>query len=115
MRKESVHGMTRRPWTDIVSNIGMTRPDIALIQRALLAYGYRIEETGENDPQTRFVVRAFQMHFRPSDHSGRIDQETSAILFALIEKYRPEAKFDASKQQSANQATPPRNHFLETA
>lgn len=90
-------------------------PDIALIQRALLAYGYRIEETGENDPQTRFVVRAFQMHFRPSDHSGRIDQETSAILFALIEKYRPEAKLDASKQQSANQATPPRNHFLETA
>ena len=72
-------------------------PDIALIQRALLAYGYQIEETGENDPQTRFVVRAFQMHFRPSDHSGQIDEETSAILFALLAKYRPEAEFVASK------------------
>jgi N-acetylmuramoyl-L-alanine amidase len=72
-------------------------PDIALIQRALLAYGYRIEETGENDPQTRFVVRAFQMHFRPADHSGQIDAETSAILFALLAKYRPEAEFVASK------------------
>ena len=88
-------------------------PNIALIQRALLAYGYRIDETGENDPQTRFVVRAFQMHFRPSDHSGRIDQETSAILFALIEKYRPEAKFDAARLPAANQPIPPRNHFLE--
>ena len=72
-------------------------PDIALIQRALLAYGYQIEETGENDPQSRFVVRAFQMHFRPSDHSGQIDEETSAILFALLAKYRPEAEFVASK------------------
>ena len=72
-------------------------PDIALIQRALLAYGYRIEETGQNDLQTRFVVRAFQMHFRPSDHSGQIDAETSAILFALLAKYRSEAEFVASK------------------
>ncbi len=89
-------------------------PDIALIQRALLAYGYRIEETGENDPQTRFVVRAFQMHFRPADYSGRIDQETSAILFALLEKYRPEAKFDAARLPAADQPIPPRNHFLKT-
>jgi N-acetyl-anhydromuramyl-L-alanine amidase AmpD len=65
-------------------------PDLAIVQAALNAYGYQIDETCENDAQTRFVTRAFQMHFRPSDFSGNIDTETLAILFALIEKYRPE-------------------------
>jgi len=65
-------------------------PTLKLIQRALSAYGYAIEETGENDVQTRFVVRAFQMHFRPSNVSGEADADTAAILYALLEKYRPE-------------------------
>jgi N-acetylmuramoyl-L-alanine amidase len=64
--------------------------DILLIQRALDAYGYPVEETGKDDVQTRFVVRAFQMHFRQSDYDGQVDAETAAILFALLEKYRPE-------------------------
>ena len=64
--------------------------DMSKVQRALLEYGYEIEETGENDVQTRFVLRAFQMHFRPTDTSGRADGETLAILFALLEKYRSE-------------------------
>lgn len=66
-------------------------PELKSIQRALLAYGYDIEATGANDVQTRFVVRAFQMHFRPENTSGRPDGETAAILFALLEKYRPDA------------------------
>lgn len=66
-------------------------PDLALLQRALAAYGYEIEATGLDDPQTRFALRAFQMHFRPRDWSGQPDAETAAILFALIEKYRPRA------------------------
>ncbi len=66
-------------------------PDLAAMQRALAAFGYRIEETGENDVQTRFVVRAFQMRFRPASWSGGIDAETAAILFALLEKYRPDS------------------------
>ena len=37
------------------------------------------------------VLRAFQAHFRPSNWSGQPDVETAAILFALIEKYRPDA------------------------
>lgn len=65
-------------------------PELRRIQRALNAYGYLIELTGENDVQTRFVVRAFQMHFRPEMTSGQIDNETVAILYALLEKYRPE-------------------------
>ena len=61
-----------------------------MFQNALNAYGYEIDVTGENDPQTRFAVRAFQMHFRPTDYSGNIDTETAAILFSLLERYRPE-------------------------
>lgn len=63
-------------------------PDLASVQAALNKYGYLVEETGQNDPQTRFVMRSFQMHFRPSDASGQLDAETAAILFALIDKYR---------------------------
>lgn len=64
-------------------------PDMAATQAALSRYGYLIEETGESDVQTRFVVRSLQMHFRPSDPSGQMDAETAAILFALNDKYRP--------------------------
>lgn len=66
-------------------------PDLGLLQRGLAAYGYGIEETGKLDEQTRDVLRAFQMHFRPSGWSGEPDIETAAILFALLEKYRPGA------------------------
>ncbi len=63
-------------------------PDILLIQRALRAYGYRVEPTAEHDAQTQFAVRAFQMHFRPTGHSGQMDVESAAILFSLLDKYR---------------------------
>lgn len=66
-------------------------PTLMLLQRALVAYGYRLEASGNADPQTRFVVRAFQMHYRPADWSGQPDPETAAVLFALLEKYRPRA------------------------
>ena len=78
-------------------------PELTLLQRALNAYGYQIEPTGENDPQTRFVVRAFQSHYRPSNWSGDADVETAAILFALIEKYRPDALEDLSRVGSREQ------------
>ncbi|MBJ88862.1 MAG: N-acetylmuramoyl-L-alanine amidase [Woeseia sp.] len=65
-------------------------PTLHMLQHALNAYGYEIDVTGENDPQTRFAVRAFQMHFRPADYSGNIDTQTAAILFSLLERYRPE-------------------------
>jgi len=48
-----------------------------------------VDETGEHDRPTQFALRAFQLHFRPSDWSGQPDAETAAILFALLEKYRP--------------------------
>ena len=65
-------------------------PSVLEFQQAMRRYGYKVEPTGVNDIQTRFAVRAFQMHFRPSDYSGQADAETAAILYALNEKYRPE-------------------------
>lgn len=64
-------------------------PDLELLQQALNQYGYDLEASGENDARSRFAVRAFQMHFRPESYSGEFDAETAAILFALLEKYRP--------------------------
>ena len=60
------------------------------VQKALSAYGYGIEVTGEDDEQTRNVLRAFQMHFRPMDVTSTATLETTATLYALIEKYHPE-------------------------
>lgn len=65
-------------------------PELSLIQRALHDYGYKIEISGIPDRQTMLALRAFQMHFRPMLANGEIDAESAAILFALIEKYRPE-------------------------
>lgn len=66
-------------------------PGLSLLQRGLRAYGYDVDDTGEHDPRTQAALRSFQMHFRPSDWSGKPDAQTAAILFALLEKYRPRA------------------------
>jgi N-acetylmuramoyl-L-alanine amidase len=58
------------------------------VQKALGAYGYKIEATGELDEQTRNVLRAFQLHFRPSEVVSEPTLDSTAILFALVEKYR---------------------------
>jgi N-acetyl-anhydromuramyl-L-alanine amidase AmpD len=60
------------------------------VQKALSAYGYGIELSGEDDEQTRNVLRAFQMHFRPMAVTSTATLESTATLFALIEKYHPE-------------------------
>ena len=63
--------------------------ELFLLQKALVTYGYEAQETGKLDKHTYLALRAFQMHFRPSNWSGQPDAETAAILFALLEKYRP--------------------------
>lgn len=60
------------------------------IQKALGAYGYKIDVTGENDEQTRNVVRSFQLHFQPYEVTREMSLESTAILFALLDKYYPE-------------------------
>jgi len=60
------------------------------VQKALAGYGYEIEATGEDDEQTRNVVRAFQLHFQPWAVTSEMTRESNAILFALLDKYYPE-------------------------
>lgn len=76
-------------------------PSLVSLQRALAAYGYDVEPTDALDAQTRFALRAFQMHFRPSDWSGEPDVETAAILFALVEKYRPAGMRDLNARRES--------------
>ena len=63
-------------------------PSILEVQCALSIYGYPVKLTGAQDRQSQFAVRAFQLHFRPSNYSGLIDDEMVAILYALNKKYR---------------------------
>ena len=66
-------------------------PDNATILKQLNRYGYDITGADADAEQFNKLIRAFQLHFRPTDYSGRVDCETVAILYALIEKYFPEA------------------------
>ena len=34
-------------------------------------------------------MRAMQLHYRPDNYAGEIDAESVAIIWALLEKYRP--------------------------
>jgi len=57
------------------------------IQFMLQAFGYGIKITNKLDQQTKQIITAFQMHFRPSNIDGIPDQETIAILYSLLNKY----------------------------
>lgn len=76
-------------------------PELASLQAALQAWGYPLEVNDQLDTQTRAVLRAFQMRFRPADYRGRPDAESAAILWALLERYHP-ATLDSLDQPSRN-------------
>ena len=59
-------------------------------QQQLARYGYGIASSGTWDEQSRAAMRAFQLHFRPTQVSGEPDAECQAILMALLERYFPE-------------------------
>lgn len=65
---------------------------VSKIQADLARYGFTIPQTGIEDSQTREVIRAFQMHFRPTNFTGTADAETEAIAAALVAKYRTDNK-----------------------
>lgn len=59
---------------------------LSLLLSKLARYGYPV--TPDMTPgQQRRVVRAFQMHFRPSDYRGNADAESEAIVDALLQQY----------------------------
>ncbi|MCK0536213.1 N-acetylmuramoyl-L-alanine amidase [Alcanivorax quisquiliarum] len=71
------------------AQLQQTPPSLRDLQEGLAAWGYPIHISGEADAQTCAVVRAFQMRYRATDYRGAPDLETAAILWALLEKYRP--------------------------
>ncbi|WP_374348883.1 N-acetylmuramoyl-L-alanine amidase [Chitinimonas sp.] len=77
--------------------------DIALLQRALQAYGYAIAVTGQYDLQTRDHLLAFQAHFRPHEMTGKPSAATLATALALLDKYFPE-RLEAMMRSDKNPA-----------
>lgn len=61
-----------------------TKNDIIVM---LKRYGYDTSGAGSEAGYSQ-LIRAFQLHFRPSNYSGKMDAETAAILYALVEKYK---------------------------
>lgn len=77
------------PWPD-AARVGfwqqqfMTQlPSIPWYQDALARVGYRVPHTGVLDKETRNVLAAFQMHYRPNRFDGEPDAETAALLATL--------------------------------
>lgn len=57
----------------------------AIIAR-LKTYGYDVSGAGSESVYQQ-LIRAFQLHFRPSNYNGVVDIQTAAVLYALVEKY----------------------------
>lgn len=58
-------------------------PETPLIQQELQRVGYTTPRSGLLDTETRNVIRAFQMHYRPQRCDGTPDAQTLARLKAL--------------------------------
>lgn len=52
-------------------------------------YGYGIDPESASDEDISLYTRAFQYHFRPWKVDGEVDNQSRAILLALLEKYYP--------------------------
>ena len=62
------------------------------VRGLLMAYGYALEP---GDAGLKLGVEAFQRHFRPAKIDGLVDNETVAILEALLRRYQPKAYREA--------------------
>lgn len=65
-------------------------PDIAWFQRKLAEHGYAVPQNALLDNETRNVLVAFQMKYRPARFDGSPDAETAAILDVLT-SMKPQA------------------------
>jgi N-acetylmuramoyl-L-alanine amidase len=64
-------------------------PEVAWYQKKLAAWGYALVQSGNLDEQTRAVLSAFQMKYRPANIDGVPDVETAALLEALTNPTGP--------------------------
>lgn len=58
-------------------------PDMEWFQRNLAQHGFEVPLNGELDEETRRVVAAFQMKYRPANFDGIPDAETAVLLDVL--------------------------------
>ncbi len=63
---------------------GATGDRVVRMQQKLADYGYGIEPTGRFDEADKFVVRAFQRHFRPGLVDSRFDRSCAVTLDRLL-------------------------------
>lgn len=61
-------------------------PSHAEITEKLKTYGYNVSDA-KDAASFQQLLRAFQLHFRQQKYDGKLDTETAAILYALVEKY----------------------------
>lgn len=61
---------------------------IGTVQDLLNKWGYKTPRSGILDDQTKKVIQAFQMHFRPQNIAGILDEETITILIHLLNEMR---------------------------
>ena len=74
----------KKKYIDKFSKQGL--PNQSDIVSKLKTYGYNVKDASSPDGYQK-LIRAFQLHFRQKDYSGKADIETVAILYALVEKY----------------------------
>lgn len=87
-------------------------PHVGLVQAGLRAYGYGVSETGVLDAQTIDTLAAFQMHFLPWQVTGKVDSKTTAVLFALLEKYFPTKNNKLMKRYEAEISAAPKSPMV---
>jgi N-acetylmuramoyl-L-alanine amidase len=63
---------------------GATGPGVFALQAGLTRLGFDCAPSGEYEPRTTTIVRAFQRHWRPARVDGIADGETRARLIALL-------------------------------
>lgn len=77
------------PWPDPVEAAlllpGFQRrlPGVAWFQQQLARIGYAVPQDGRMSAETRNVLAAFQMKYRPARFDGRPDAQTAALLAAF--------------------------------
>lgn len=71
--------------------LGHRAAEIADAQHMLRRYGYGVDVTGVLDEPTQFVLRAFQLHWRPQLVDMRLDGSTLLTLRRLLAAAEAEA------------------------
>ena len=59
---------------------------ILWMQHALNKYGYNCPITGQDDEETREILKQFQMHYRPANFDGKIDDETLHVMNDILKQ-----------------------------